>query len=318
MIRRRKPHDASVACAAIEVAFGIEQHVLRSVDLSRSDQPGIRQLRGHGIGHQPVHAAHGVQFQSNRIEIGRRQQAVAVLAEPHVDRKDHDDDQAEDKLREIAAKAGIDHRVVKNVDRRKAHQDGNDRPASRHKTAQAYDQCSQREKLEPDAGVGADAVLAGGKKKSGEADDQARNDVREECGELDVDAAVPGGLSVAADGKNVPAEPGLPEHEEDQTSATATRAKKPTGIPNGFSNPIQSQRSSLLRAGRNRHQASLGGEGEQSAHRDHGAERRQQRAAAHQAGQHAVDGADQRTARERKPEHDRHRQARECGTRRAR
>ena len=87
VIRRRKPHDVSVARAAIEVVVGVERDVLRAVDLARADQLGARQLGRDVARHQTVHALHGVRLEDDRIEIRRRQQAVPVLAEFHVDRR---------------------------------------------------------------------------------------------------------------------------------------------------------------------------------------------------------------------------------------
>ena len=240
----------------------------------------------------------------------------------HVHAKDHDDDHAEDELGEIAPKARIDHRIVENVDGGEAHQNGNDRTASGHEAAETDNQGSQSKELKADAGVRADAVLTSRKQKSGQADNQASHDISEEHGQFDVDAAVPRRLSVAADRKDVPAEPRLPKHEKDQQRDGNQNQKADRHSKRLFeADPIPQLVAAS--AARDRDQPGLGRERKQSAHRDHGAERRQQRTAAHQSGQRAIDDAHQRTAGERETEHRPNRQAEnvkavECGERRHR
>ena len=214
---------------------------------------------------------------------------------------------------EIAAEAGVDQHVAQNVDRRKPHQNGNDRSASRHESAEADDQRGQREEFHADAGVRADAVLSRREEKRRQADDHAGDDVSEEHRQLDADPSVSRSLSIAADCKNVPTEPRLPEHEKDQRRNDGEDPKA-----DGYSqrllgaDPIP--QIVAARADGNLDQLSLRREGEQAAHRDHHADRRQQRPAAEQSRKRPVDGADQRSAPEAGAKKDQNRQAQNMKT----
>ena len=154
MVGRGDAPDVAVAAAAIEVAVVVEQHVLRPVDLAGDEDFRVLQPGRDLAGHQPLHALHRVGVEGQRIEIGRGEQPVAVLAELHVDGEDHDDDRAHRQLDEVAAKAGIHHRVVENVDRREADQHRHHRAATGHEAAKTDDQRRQHEELHADAGIG--------------------------------------------------------------------------------------------------------------------------------------------------------------------
>ena len=91
---------------------------------------------------------------------------MLVLPELRVHGEDEDEDRAHRELNEIAAKAGVEERVVQDIDGGETdhHRDG--RAAARHEAAEAHDQSGQGEKLHAHSGVGGHGVFACGVKES--------------------------------------------------------------------------------------------------------------------------------------------------------
>lgn len=186
---------------------------------------------------------------------------MPVLAAPNVDGQDHQNDPAHDELHDISAIAGIHQHVVQHVDGGKAQKDRHHRAPPGDKAAQAHDKGGQDEELHPDAGIGGDAVLAGGEQEPGQPDDQPRQRIGRKDRPLDRDPAVPRGLAVAAHGQHMPAKARLAEHDENRHGQ---HRQHPEGHRQG-QHPFEPDSVPAVihpRAGGDFHQLRLRGKGE--------------------------------------------------------